>query len=366
MEDRFQWFMENLHDVLVLLDARGTILQQSPSVETVFGYPAADMVGRDGFGFVHPDDLHALHKAFARSLERPGETIRHEYRFRHKNGSWRHVETTGVNMLHLPPVSAIVAITRDVTERHKAAEALRRSEERFHGAFDHATVGMALVSPVGRVLEANAAFCAMLGRGQAELRNASLVDLARPDERAEHEALYRRFLTGESDAAHAERCLIRADGASMWADMSLSLQRDATGAPLSVVLVAQDVTARRKAVEAERRLAAIVQSSTDAIMGTDTAGIVTSWNPAAERLFGYTAAEILGKSYLLLHPADHLLSASERFERLRRGESLPDMEEARVTKSGERIDVSRSLFPIRDESGVIVGGCAIFRRAARH
>lgn len=363
MEARFQWFMDNLHDVLVLLDGRGDILQQSPSIERVFGYHVNEVVGRTGWDFVHPDDVPALRETFLRGLQNPGETIRHEYRFRHRDGSWRQVETVGVNMLDVPPVSAVVAITRDVTERHRAAEALRRSEERFHTAFDHATVGMAILSPLGRILEANRALHGILGREGGALRHESLAAFAFPGEAERQEAVYRGFLTGETDAAQAEWHMRRGDGGVLWLEVSLSLQRDASGAPLHVVLVAQDVTARRKAAEMEQRLAAVVQAADDAIFGTDVEGIVTSWNPAAERMLGYRADEIVGRSVLTVVPAALHDEARGRLRRLALGEGFADKAIDHVAKSGERVRSMMWLSPIRGPTGEVSGSCAIVRRA---
>ena len=125
--------------------------------------------------------------------------------------------------------------------------------------------------------------------------------------------------------------------------------------------IVQDVTGRKVAEEASHRLAAIVQSSDDAIIGIDLDGGIMSWNPAASRIFGYSPNEIIGWPVFRLiperlHPEEHLI-----LERLRNGESVEHYETTRLKKSGESIEVSLSISPIRDGSGQLIGASKIVR-----
>jgi PAS domain S-box-containing protein len=113
--------------------------------------------------------------------------------------------------------------------------------------------------------------------------------------------------------------------------------------------------------EVRARLAAIVESSADAIISKTLDGVITSWNPAAETIFGYTAAEAIGHSMLMLFPADQLHEETEILARLKRGEPTDHFESVRVRKDGRHIDVSVTLSPIRDSSGRIIGASKIAR-----
>src|SRR5207247_1998032 len=117
--------------------------------------------------------------------------------------------------------------------------------------------------------------------------------------------------------------------------------------------------ARREA--ADRRLAAIVESSDDAIVGKTLDGIITSWNPAAARIFGHTEAEAVGQSILLIVPPDRRHEEEQVLARLERGESIDQFETVRVTKDGRRLDISLTVSPIRDASGRIVGASKVAR-----
>ena len=139
------------------------------------------------------------------------------------------------------------------------------------------------------------------------------------------------------------------------------VQHDATGQPDRVVEISADITAPVQADAAMRRLAAIVDSSSDAIIGKDLNGIVTSWNTAAADMFGYAAHEILGRTILLLFPPDRVDEETGIIDRIRQGGSVQHYETVRQRKDGSRFPVSVSVAPIRDRTGDIVGASKIVR-----
>src|SRR5215212_3188408 len=114
-------------------------------------------------------------------------------------------------------------------------------------------------------------------------------------------------------------------------------------------------------IEAALRLAAIVESSDDAIVSKDLNGIVMSWNQAAERIFGYTAEEMIGQPIARLVPPERPNEEPEILARLRRGERIDHYETVRVRKDGTRIDVSVTISPIRDHEGHIIGASKVAR-----
>ena len=136
---------------------------------------------------------------------------------------------------------------------------------------------------------------------------------------------------------------------------------DAQGLLLGVVLVFRDVTERRRAEAARTHLAAIVESSDDAIIGKTLEGIITSWNRAAERLYGYTAAEMIGQPIAQLIPSDLADDFPMIMTQLRRGERIEHYETQRLAKDGTRIDVALTISPLRDHTGQIIGASKIAR-----
>jgi PAS domain S-box-containing protein len=144
-------------------------------------------------------------------------------------------------------------------------------------------------------------------------------------------------------------------------DDSAAPIRGASGELLGVVLVFRDVDERRAAELTSLRIAAIVQGTDDAIIGKNLKGIVTDWNPSAERIFGYTAAEMIGQPITKVIPAERLEEEPLILARLQRGERVDHFETVRMTKSGQPIDVSLTISPIKDSEGHVIGASKIAR-----
>ena len=148
---------------------------------------------------------------------------------------------------------------------------------------------------------------------------------------------------------------------------------DDSGAPITgsdqtaggVVLVFRDVSERKQAMDAARRLAAIVENSDDAIIGKTLDGTITTWNRGAERLFGYSSEEMIGSPISRLIPSDHLEDMHEILARIAAGETVDHFETERITKDGRRLTVALTVSPVRDDEGHIVGASKIARDITR-
>ncbi len=269
------------------------------------------------------------------------------------------------------------------TELRKAllaqAAALRESlEVRESLRTTLASIGDAVISTdaAGRVVFVNPVAQSLLGLPEADIVDRHLDDVFQIVNEFSHQRV-------ESPVAQVLRegrivgmanhtVLIARDGREIPIDDSGAPIRGQSGAIQGTVLVFRDVTARRRADETSRLLASIVQSSDDAIFSKDLNGIITSWNSGAERIFGYPAQEMIGKSIGIIFPPDRKDELPRIMQRVERGERIDHYETVRQTKNGELLNVSLAISPMQDPVGRITGASVISRditeqvRAADH
>jgi PAS domain S-box-containing protein len=189
-------------------------------------------------------------------------------------------------------------------------------------------------------------------------RHASLI--VPPELRAEDEEVLARVRRGDV-VEHLET--VRLTKQSQLIDVSLSIapMRDTAGHIVGVSCIARDVSERRRLDEARAHLAAIVESSDDVIVSKNLDGIITSWNRAAERMFGWTAAAAVGRPIMLIIPDDRREEEEGMMARIRRGEHVAHFDTVRGAKDGRLVDVSVTVSPVRDSAGRIVGASKIAR-----
>lgn len=172
--------------------------------------------------------------------------------------------------------------------------------------------------------------------------------------------VYRRALAGEI-VSENEDCFNWADGSDQWLHWDVRPWRRVDGTVGGIVIFTEDITERKRGEEARSQLAAIVSSSTDAMMSKTLAGTVLTWNQGAERLFGYRAAEMIGQSVRRLIPVDRQREEDRILARLAAGANIEQYDTVRLHQSGRAIDVSVTISPIRDGAGAIIGASKIVR-----
>ncbi len=232
---------------------------------------------------------------------------------------------------------------------------LARSEAQLRGIVQAATDGILTVDGHGHITSVNRAAQLMFGYTAEELL-AQELHLLIP---APAEALDASGGPGPPATPRSEMEGVRRDGSRFPIELSVSVVRTEHDHFFAVVV--QDITERKQAHETSFRLASIVESSDDAIIGWSPDLRITSWNPGAERMYGYAAEEVLGQSFPMLVPADRRNEIGDFVERLRRGEHLQGQETMWLRKDGRPIDVSLTISATRDEAGRITGFSTIAR-----
>jgi PAS domain S-box-containing protein len=254
------------------------------------------------------------------------------------------------------------ALQSQVVEGVEAEGVLRDSEALLRGLFEYAPDAIVVVNGQGDIIRVNAQAEMIFGYRREELLGQPVEMLLPERFRARHLA-HRRNYVAEARlrpmGASLELVGWRKDGAEFVVDIMLSPL--ATSEEGVVIAVIRDVTERKRAEAKHAQLAAIVESSDDAIVGKTLDGIITSWNRGAERIYGYTADEVRGQSVSLLVSPDYPDETPQILQKIRQGEVIEHYETVRIRKDGSPIHVVLTVSPIKDAAGNIVGASAIAR-----
>ena len=206
----------------------------------------------------------------------------------------------------------------------------------------------------------NSAAVRIFGYDGSEVIGRPINQLVPADRRAREANLVQRLQEGET-ISHLETTVLRKDGDLIPVSLSISPIHAPEGEIIGIARIVRDLSAQRRAERDILRLAAIVDSSEDAIISKDLNGIVQTWNKAAERMFGYTAEEMIGRSITTIIPKERLGEEDTVLSRIRAGLPVVHFETVRQRKDGSPVDISLSVSPIRTASGVVIGASKIAR-----
>ena len=364
-----QKFALDQHAIVATTDVQGTITYVNDKFCTISQYSKDELIGQNHRIL---NSRHHSKEFFQRMYHvvANGEVWRGEICNRAKDGSTYWVDTTIV-----PFVDAFgkprqyMAIRADITERKLAEAAAKQSlaaresaikelaDQKF--ALDqHAIVAVTDVQ--GTITYVNEKFCTISQYSKQELigQNHRILNSSHHPKEFFQE-MYHAIANGE--VWRGEICNRAKDGSLYWVDTTIVPFVDAFGKPRQYMAIRADITERKRAEEMRERLAAVVDSSDDAIISKTLGGIINTWNRGAERVFGYSAAEIIGKPMLMLIPPERAHEERSILERVARGESVEHFETVRVRKDGTKIDISATISPVKDSTGTIVGASKIAR-----
>jgi PAS domain S-box-containing protein len=231
---------------------------------------------------------------------------------------------------------------------------VQSAEARYRGLFEGAADAILSIDADGRFRDVNAAATELLGYQRDELLGSCLEDLVPPG--TDGTALETLWCP-QGGSWRGELELRRKDGSIIPVEARTTVVELPAG-PVAISVV-RDVSERHRASFDRQRLAAIVDSSDDVIISKTLDGTVTSWNQAAERLYGYTAEEMIGQSIARIFPPERIDEFRDFMDRVSRGERISHHDAVRITKDGRRVDISVSVSPVADSAGRIVGAAAI-------
>jgi PAS domain S-box-containing protein len=334
----------------------------SESMEALFGLAPGAFAGtRDAFyELVHPEDREAVRRAVGRAVE-AGVDFEVEHRIVRPDGAVRWMASKGQVFRDASGRAVhMLGAVQDITERKRAEEVLRETEERFRDLFDNAPVGYHELDTEGRVLRVNRTECDMLGYRAEEMVGRSIWDFVVDQEAARR--LFRSGLEGRALPGQPfERMYRRKDGTVFPVLIEARWLRDATGRVTGVRATLQDITERKRMGEERARLGRAVEQAAESIMITDPDGTIIYVNPAFEWVTGYSREEAVGQNPRILRSGrQDTAFYREMWNTLTRGEVWTGRFINR-RKDGTLFEEEAIISPVRDAAGKVVNYVAAKR-----
>jgi len=356
---RMAAIVESSEDAILAETLEGVITTWNPAAARMFGYSAEEIVGKSARLLVPQDQAGDFKRAF--SKVNAGQPIRHLETFSvRKDGTVFPVSLTVSPIRDDGAVVGASVICRDVTRQREAFATVQRlaSIVEFSG---EAIFGRTLD---GIITCWNPAAESMYGYSSEEIVGRPVHLLIPKDRTGEIEASLAKISAGRS-VEHLESICVRRDGTAFPVSLIISPIRD-DGAVVGASLISRDLTEEKRALTVAQHLAAIVENSEDAVISRSLDGIITCWNPAAERMYGYSSAEIVGKPADILIPAHPTTKSDAVLEQIKAGQHVEHLETRRVRKDGTVFPILLTVSAIRDAAGALIGTSLIHRDVTEH
>jgi len=349
--------LSSIGDAVIATDVHGRVTLINTVAESLTGWNSADALGQDIaniFRIVNEETRQVVESPVERAL-REGAVVglaNHTLLIA-RDGAERPIDDSGAPIRDRQgAITGVVLVFRDITARMQAEDTLAR----YQLLSEHARDIMLFIGQDGRVVEANRAAVAAYGYDRDALLGKTIYDLRDP---ASAPAIDAQMEQADSSGILFETVHRRADGTLFPVEVS------AIGALIDrrrvLISIIRDISVRRRIEAAQAQLAAIVQSTDDAIIGKTLEGIIISWNAAAERIYGYSAEEAIGRSIQMLAPPDRSDEIPQILERIKHGERIARLETTRMRKDGTLVPVSLTISPILDANGTITAASTIAR-----
>ncbi len=367
-DELFRLLIETSKDYAVFVaDPESRVLTWNAGAERVLGYAEGEIVGQSSFVFFTPEDrAEGVSERELQTALREGRAG--DDRWHLRKGGTRFWASGVMSLLREEGgrPRACAKVLRDYTEAKMAGDALRESEGRLRVALGAAEMGTWLwrIPQDEQVLDDSLRRLMGLRPGEEVMALDDFLRAVHEDDRDRVRGEFERCRRAGGDFPIEFRATWP-DGSVHWLRDQGKTFPDDQGRPLFITGACVDITERKRAEEDRAKLAAIVESSDDAIVSKALDGTILSWNAGAERIFGYTPAEAVGQPITLIIPPERLDEEREILARLRRGERTEHFETVRVAKDGRRLDVSLTISPIHNRAGQVVGASKVARDISR-
>jgi PAS domain S-box-containing protein len=368
--EQFRVTLESIGDAVIATDAQGRITFVNRVAEALTGWTHKEVLGRpldEVFKIVNEQTRDAIENPALRAIEDGSIAglVDHSVLIAKDGKEYPIDDSAAPIRITETGTTGAVLVFRDITQRRAAERELWESRERLRITLSSIGDAVVVTDAAGSVTYVNSVAEKLLGYNLAQAKSRPLGEVFNivnefTRRRAEN-PVERVLQEGHIIGVANNTLLFRPDGTEMPIDDSAAPIHDDTGAIVGVVLVFRDIAERRRAEKAKATLAAIIESSDDAIVSKDLNGRIMTWNAGAERLFGYREQEVIGRPITLIIPHSHLNEETMILQRIRNGERIDHYETVRQRKDGSLVDISLTVSPLRDGFGNIVGASKIAR-----
>jgi PAS domain S-box-containing protein len=351
-EKRLSQIINTYNGYVGLLDKDGRMTEANVQMLQAIGAPREAVIGQP-FAVAPCWGSSPMPELIARCLA--GETVRRDLQYAVRGGEIRWIDFQVTPLRGADSgIDGVVPSGYDITDRKRAADALHKSEARFRSLYEHAFAGITISDWNGRFQQCNPAFCALVGYSENELRGAHFGSLIHPGDRDDNVDRDRRLRSGEVDAIEIENRYVHKNGQPVWVRKIMSTLPDETGKPSQVLVLAVDISERKRQDELLRRSEArfrnLYEHALAGIAVSDWDGRLQQCNPAFCALVGYSENELRGVHFsALVHPDDRDPNSDRG---LRAGEvSAIEIENRYVHKNGRPVWVRKIISTLPDETG---------------
>lgn len=324
--------IESVSDAIVASDAEFRLTAWNETAEALYGWTAAEVLGRNGLEIVRTDWPELSAEKMRGVIAETGRWFGEATQVR-KDGTRFPAEISSTTIRdERGQITGYVSVNRDISGREEAQAALRESEERFRTAFEQAAVGIAHVSLAGDFLRLNQRFCDIIGYTQEEMQHLTFQDISYPEDLPTDLHYSRLVLSGQIKTHVTEKRYLCKDGSSVWSNLTASLVREPSGEPKYFMAVIEDISDRKKAEEEIKRInerfALATRSASMGVWEWDLQRNELIWDEQMLRLYGLQKEEFLGAYQAWVqgvHPEDKS-RGDEEVQQALRGEKEFDTE----------------------------------------
>jgi PAS domain S-box-containing protein len=349
-EERNQAMLRAMPDLMFLMTKDGVYLDYHAKDPSQLYFTPDGFIGKNIRDVLSPDVAEVFHRSVKTAMM-SREPATHEYSLTMSDGSKGHFEWRLVDCGD----DRVLSIVRDITERRRAEEALRDSEERYRTIFELTEVGAAEVTTDGAFIRVNDAFCEFTGYSRDELLGLGFGDITCPEDLQQCLQNLQRMLSGETEQIKVEKRYMRKDGEIVWAEVNAAVVRDAAGRPQYIVSLINDITDRKRVEQLLREeFRVLTESMPQVVWASRPDGKADYYNRRYYELTGAADGADDGRWQALVHPDDRDNCVSLWNQSVLTGRPYQVEGRLKDSDTGEyRWHLARAL-PVRDEKGKIV------------